>query len=167
MATEPTTLSPVLRRLAHDLGACNVETRLGNNGELISEMQAMGHRFNFRLARNGVIVERFCHQDPATVLSRVEMQTLLELAEHEMARMGRGHLSGERNGRNVFDVLGRAEIKLALTLAGGDTLTGLERTILGEALEKYAASLDGHLPDAPLRGEARTVLRTIHQKLGV
>jgi hypothetical protein len=168
MATGPTTtISPLLRRIAEDLGASHLETRLADDGDLVADMHAMGHRLSFRVNQQGEITERFCHQDPAIVLNRGEMQLLLALVEREMASMGSGHLSTERHGPRVFHVLGRAEIKLALALAGTDALTRDERTILAEALEKYSANLDRHIPDESMRKETRRVLHNINHKLGV
>jgi hypothetical protein len=166
MATEPIPHSPILRRLATDLDATSVESRLARNGDLIAEMHAMGHRFRFRIAASdGRIIERFCQADPDGVLSRPEMQVLRDLAEAELARMGRGHLTPERHGSDVFAVLSRAEIKLSLTLASGEALSKMEREVISRALEEWSAGFPGGQCDPRLRSDAQTVVAAIEQKL--
>jgi hypothetical protein len=167
MASEPIPHSPVLRRLAADLDASTIESRLARDGDLIAEMHALGHRFRFRIAPDGCIVERFCQADPGGVLSRPEMQVLRDLAEAEMARMGEGHLAPERHGRDVFTVLGRAEIKLSLTLCSGEHLTRLEREIVTRALRKWSTSMSGEQFDPRLGSDAETAVNAIEQKLGL
>jgi hypothetical protein len=165
MATEAIPHSPVLRRLATDLDATNVESRLVRGGDLIAEMHAMGHRFRFRITAGGRITERFCHADPAGVLSRPEMQVLRDLAELELAHMGDGHLTPLRHGSDVFAVLSRAEIKLSLILTGGEQLTKIERNILTVALQSWCAGTAGNETDPRLRRDAQAAVVSIEQKL--
>lgn len=166
MATEPIPHSPILRQLADDLDATSVESRLARNGDLIAEMHAMGHRFRFRIAaKDGRIIERCCQADPDGVLTRPEMQVLRDLAEAELARMGHGHLTPQRHGSDVFAQLGSAEIKLSLTLAGGETLSKLEREVISRALEEWSAVFPGGQSDPGLRSDAQSVVAAIEQKL--
>ena len=167
MASEPIPVSPVLRRLAADLDAVTVESRLARGGDLIAEMHAIGHRFRFRITPAGRITERFCQADPAGVLARPELQILHELAGAEMARMGRGHLDPARHGREAFAVLGRAEIKLSLALSSDGHLTRLERDILARALEKLTADLSADGLEPRLQTDAESAVDLIRQKLGV
>jgi hypothetical protein len=162
MATSPVLYSPVLRRLAADLDAGTVESRLTTLGDLIAEFDAMGHMFRFRITQEGTIVERSCHTDTAGVLSRPEMQVLRDLAGLELARMGHGHLDPARHGSDVLGVLGRAEIKLSLALSNGDTLSSIEREFLTQALNGYVENLHARSGDPALRGEARAVVTAIH-----
>jgi hypothetical protein len=164
MASEPVPHSPILRRLAADLDADAVESRLARGGDLIAEMHAMGHRFRFRISRDGRITERFCQADPGGVLSRPEMQVLRDLAEIELARMGDGYLKPERHGGDVFHLLCRAELKLSLILTGGENLTKQERAILAQALDGWSAAIAGEHSDT-LRRDAESAVVAIGQKL--
>ncbi len=78
--------------------------------------------------------------------------------------MGNGHLKPECHGSDVFAVLGRAELKLSLTLAGGEHLSRLEREVLAQALDRWAAGMSGDQSES-VRREAETAVAAIGQKL--
>lgn len=164
MATAPIPHSPVLRRLADDLGADTVESRLTPAGELIAELHAIGHKFRFRLQQSGAIVERDCQADQPGLLTQGEMHVLWELAHAELARREHGHLRTNRHGSDVFAILGRAELKLSLALA--DQLGRLERSIVSVALDQWGAHVASHgTPE--LAAEVREIIAAIQRKLAL
>lgn len=162
MATAPIPHSPLLRRLADDLGADTVESRLTPTGELIAELHAIGHRFRFRLEQGGAIIERCCQADQPGLLTQGEMHVLWELAHAELARREHGHLRADRHGSDVFAILGRAELKLSLVLA--DELGRLERNVLSVALDKWGAHVASH-GSPELAAEVRRIIAAIERKL--
>lgn len=163
MATAPVPHSPVLRRLADDLGAETVESRLTPVGELIAEMRAMGHRFRFRVEQGGSIIERSCHADESGILSHSEMHVLWQLAHAELARREHGHLSADRHGADVFTVLSRAEVKMSFALA--DHLSTLERNVVAQALDRWSAHVAAE-GSPKLGNEVRDIVAHIQRKLG-
>jgi len=49
-----------LGRLARDLHGTSIDTNVTDNGQLLTNFRAMGHRFRFRFDTQGNVVERSC-----------------------------------------------------------------------------------------------------------
>ena len=49
-----------LGRLARDLHGSSIETTVTDDGQLLTDFWAIGHRFRFRFDTQGVVVERSC-----------------------------------------------------------------------------------------------------------
>jgi hypothetical protein len=167
MATAAFQQSPTLRRITTDLGATSVESGLTTSGDTLAELQAMGHTFRLRINPAGEVIERSCHSDTPSILSREEMAAIRELCERELAYQGRGHVDPEFDGRERLELLGRAEIKLSLLLAADARLTPHERRVLASVLVAFENDLANDCEDAERRRFMAPSLRQIHQKLGV
>ncbi|MGA2163346.1 MAG: hypothetical protein ABSH36_02625 [Solirubrobacteraceae bacterium] len=155
-----------LGRISRDLHGASIDSRVANDGDLLFDFHAMGHRFRFRIDPQGVVTERSCHADPGGVLARPEMEILRTLAEKELACHGRGHLISTIDGINVLGALRRAEIKLALALTADDGLTGEERRVLTGILASYQDGVREDC-DPTLRQFLTATLGEIRRKLGL
>ena len=67
-----------LGRLARDLHGTSIETRVTDDGQLLTHFRAMGHRFRFRFNTQGIVVERSCVSEHIGVLSGAERLTTHE-----------------------------------------------------------------------------------------
>jgi hypothetical protein len=167
MATAAFQQSPTLRRIRTDLGATRVESGLTTSGDTLAELEAMGHTFRLRINPAGEVVERSCHSDTPTILSREEMAAIRDLCERELAYQGRGHANPELDGRERLELLGRAEIKLSLLLAADERLTPHERRVLASVLAAFENDLAKDCEDADRKRFMGASLQQIHHKLGV
>jgi hypothetical protein len=66
-----------LGRLARDLHGSSIETTVTDDGQLLTDFRAIGHRFRFRFDTQGTVVERSCMSERklALTLSSTEFLT--------------------------------------------------------------------------------------------